>query len=135
HEPSAAAVACFRGPAGEPRLVVTSHGVEQRGWEVTLEEARLGRTRVSRISRLSYPLTCLWQSRLSLSHADHVFCLSNEDRDYLTRRLGVPSRRITRVYPAADPAYGAVYERRDHMTADRLLFFGTWLPRKGTADL
>src|SRR5438034_3473757 len=122
HEPSAAAVACFRGPAGRPRLVVTSHGVEQRGWEVTLEEARLGRTRLSRMSRLSFPLTYWWQARLSLSQADHILCLSQEDRGYLIRRLGVPSGRITRVYPAAAPAYGRVYERRDYATADRLLF-------------
>lgn len=134
HEPSAAAVACFRG-AGGPRLVITSHGVEQRFWEVTLEDARLGRVPLSWKSRLGYPLTCWWQSRLSLRHADHVYCLSNEDRDYLRQRLGVPAGRVTRIYPAADPAYGAVYGRRDYATADRLLFFGTWLPRKGTPDL
>jgi glycosyltransferase involved in cell wall biosynthesis len=135
HEPSASAVACFRGPANWPRLIVTSHGLEQRSWEVSVEDARLGRVPLSWKGRLSYPLTCWWQSRLSLRHADHVFCLSNEDRDYLSQRLGVPSGRVTRIYPAADPAYGGVFGRRDYAVADRLLFFGTWLPRKGTPDL
>jgi glycosyltransferase involved in cell wall biosynthesis len=135
HEPSAAAVACFRGAGGGPRLVITSHGVEQRFWEVTLEDARLGRMPLCWKSRLSFSLTCWWQSRLSLRQADHVFCLSNEDKEYLSQRLGVAAGRVTRIYPAADPTYGAVYDRRDYAAADRLLFFGTWLPRKGTPDL
>ena len=71
-------------------MVVTSHGVEQRGWELGLEEARLGRLPLSRKSRILYPLTSLWQSRIGLRLADHVFCLSCEDRDYLSCRMGVP---------------------------------------------
>jgi glycosyltransferase involved in cell wall biosynthesis len=135
HEPCSAAVAVFRRMAGKPKVVVTSHGVEQRGWELGLEEARLGRTPLSLKSRIAYPLTSLWQSRIGLRHTDHVFCLSNEDRDYLSSRMGVSSERITRLFPAADPAYGAVFGERPYDAANRLLFFGSWLPRKGTREL
>jgi glycosyltransferase involved in cell wall biosynthesis len=135
HEPSSAPVAVARQLTGNARVVVTSHGVEQRGWEVGLEEARLGRAPLSPRTRVLYPLTSLWQSRLGLRLADHVLCLSHEDREYLIRRIGVPPGRITRVYPAADPAYGAVAAERHYDAADTILFFGTWLQRKGTGDL
>jgi glycosyltransferase involved in cell wall biosynthesis len=135
HEPSAAAVAAAPWLTGNARLVVTSHGVEQRGWEVSLEESRLGRAPLSPKTRVLYPLTSLWQSRVGLRRADHVLCLSHEDQEYLTRRLGVPAGRITRVYPAAAAAYGAVAGQRCYDAAERILFFGTWLPRKGIGDL
>jgi glycosyltransferase involved in cell wall biosynthesis len=135
HEPCSAAVAAARRLAGNTRVVVISHGVEQRGWEVGLEEARLGRAPLAVKTRVLYPLTSLWQSRLGLRRADHVFCLSDEDRDYLTRRLGVPPGRITRVFPAADAVYGTVAAERRYDAAECILFFGTWLKRKGTDDL
>jgi glycosyltransferase involved in cell wall biosynthesis len=77
----------------------------------------------------------LVQARLGLKCADHVFCVSNQDRDYLTRRLGIPGERITRIYSAADPAYATIAGRRDYARGDRLVFFGTWIARKGTRDL
>jgi glycosyltransferase involved in cell wall biosynthesis len=135
HEPCSAAVTVLRRWAGNPRVVVTSHGVEQRGWELGLEEARLGRVALSLKGRIAYPLTSLWQSRLGLRLADHIFCLSYEDRDYLIQRMGVHPDRITRVYPAADPAYGTIAGERRYHSADRILFFGTWLQRKGIDDL
>lgn len=135
HEPSSAAVAVFKRWTGNACVVVVSHGLEQRGWELALEESRLGRDRMSAKTRVLYPLTSLWQSRLGLRCADHVFCLSNEDKEYLGRRLGVPAERITRVFPAADPEYGKVAEERNYESANRILFFGTWLNRKGTGDL
>jgi glycosyltransferase involved in cell wall biosynthesis len=135
HEPSSAAVATTRWLTGNARVVITSHGVEQRAWEVGLEEARLGRAPLPPRTRVLYPLTSLWQSRIGLRRADHVLCLSHEDKEYLTRRMGLPAERITRVYPAADAAYGAVAGERRYEAPDVMLFFGTWLQRKGTDDL
>ena len=53
HEPSAAAIALGKRAAGNPLLVVTSHGVEDRGWQITLEDARLGRAPLSLKTRRS----------------------------------------------------------------------------------
>ena len=135
HEPSAAAISICRGATGNPIVVVTSHGVERRGWELALEELRSGREGPLLKTRLIYPLTGLWQSDLGLRRADHVFCLSSEDRQYLMRRFNVSQNKITRIYPAAHPIYAAVADQGDYARADRLLFAGTWRKNKGIEDL
>jgi glycosyltransferase involved in cell wall biosynthesis len=128
HEPSGALVALLKGHA---KVVVTSHGVEQRGWEVSIEDAKLGRGGPGARTRIVYPLTSLWQSRLALTHASHVFCLNFQDRDYLVDRFGIAPERIARIYPAASPVYAT---HRDYTRFRRVLFAGTWLTRKGNLD-
>ncbi len=135
HEPSSAAVSIKRLSMGSPSIVVTTHGVEQRSWEFGLEELRNGRLGPGLKTRMTYPLTSLWQSRWGLRRADHILCLNFEDRDYLKNRLRIPEQSITRIYPGADLKYASVGENRSYDRADRLLFAGTWLTRKGTADL
>lgn len=135
HEPSSSAISILRRAAGNPLVVVTSHGLEQRGWELALQDKKLGRDGPSLKTRVSYPLTSLWQSSLGLRHADHVFCLNEEDREYLIKQLHLPDHKITRIYPAAKTIYATAASERDYTKADRLLFAGTWLKRKGTEDL
>lgn len=135
HEPSSAAISILKQAAGNPSVVVTSHGLERRGWELAKEGKRLGRDGPSLKTRVSYPLTSLWQSSLGLRHADHVFCLNNEDRDYLINERKLPGQKITRIYPAAKTIYATAASDRDYTKAARLLFAGTWVKRKGTEDL
>jgi glycosyltransferase involved in cell wall biosynthesis len=135
HEPYAAVVAGLKRRLGHPVIVITSHGLEQRGWELAVEERRLGRPGPSWISRLGSPATRLWQSRLALHWADHIFCLNSEDLHYIVRRFRRQPDDITRVFPAADSPYIDAYPRRDYATTDCVVFFGTWLARKGTIDL
>jgi glycosyltransferase involved in cell wall biosynthesis len=135
HEPSSAAVTLGKSAAGNPFIVVTSHGVEDRGWAIALEDGRLGRARLRLQTRLWYPLTVLAQARIGLRRADHIFCLNEEDRVFLQEKYRLPTDRITRLFPGAAPAYAAVFPQRDYRLADRLLVFGTWLPRKGLADI
>jgi glycosyltransferase involved in cell wall biosynthesis len=135
HEPSGALVNLFKGLAGRPRVVVTSHGVEQRGWERSLEESRLLRDQVRARTRVVYPATVLWQARLALTRADHVFCLNTEDAEYLTSSFRISTDKITRIYPGADGVYAEAGKDRDYRRAQKLLFAGTWLKRKGTGDL
>jgi glycosyltransferase involved in cell wall biosynthesis len=131
HEPSGALVSRF---GGKGKVVVTSHGVEQRAWEVSLHDHVLGRGGPSMRTRLLYPATSLWQSRMALRHADHIFCLNSEDRQFLTDRFAIPVERITRIYPAASPVYSASAPHRDYTRFRRILFAGTWLARKGNLD-
>ena len=135
HEPAAAAVALVKRLVGSPIVVVTSHGVEKRGWELALSERRFGYGGPSAKTLLAYPLTSLWQSSVGLRYADHIFCLNEEDRRYLTRWLNLDEHQITRIHPASDPIYSATAEGRDYKRANRLLFAGTWLKRKGIDDL
>ena len=135
HEPSAAVISIFKRAAGNPVVVVTSHGVERRAWELALEEARLGRQGPSFKTRLIYPLTSLWQSRLGFQRADHIFCGSYEDRDWLVGRLKLAENKLTRIYSAADTIYAEAAKRRDYSRANRLLFAATWRKNKGIEDL
>src|SRR4051812_5821605 len=43
HEPVSAAIAAWKSAAGNPLVVVTSHGIERRGWDLSVEDLRLGR--------------------------------------------------------------------------------------------
>lgn len=129
HEPAGALVSLFKGKA---KVVVTTHGVEQRGWEVALEDARLGRGGPSAKTRIVYPATSLWQSRVALRNASHIFCLNEEDRTFLQSRFHIPGTRITRVFPAAGSEFSA--DGRDYRRFRRILFAGTWLDRKGKQD-
>src|SRR5207249_10525313 len=93
HEPSGAAISLLKKTAGSPRVVVTSYGVEKRGWARLLEEARLGREIVKFKSRVLYPSTVISQACFAVSHADHVFCSNMADYEYLSSRFGIPQMR------------------------------------------
>lgn len=136
HEPVAWAAARWRGPLGNPVVAVTTHGVEERGWATIREDDRLGRESLHWRSRIAYPLTVVWPSRDALRRADHVFCLNEDDRRFLMDRYRYSADCVTRMFPAAAPAYLAAYARRDYAAApSRILWFGTWLVRKGTPDI
>ena len=70
-----------------------------------------------------------------LARADHIFCKNSEDLDYIVRRFGRRPDDITRLFPGADSAYIDAYPRRNYDTTGGVIFFGTWLARKGTTDL
>lgn len=135
HEPSAAAIATYRRAAGNPIVIVMSYGVERRGWELKLEEMRLGRESLSLKTRVIYPLTSLWQSRVGLLNADHIFCKNSEDRDYLLNWLHLSQSKITRISPGADTIYATAAKGRNYQRIESLLFAGTWIARKGTPDV
>lgn len=135
HEPAGAAISLLKQMAGSPRIVVTSYGVEQRGWTRLLEESRLGRENVGWKSRVAYPATLLWQAQAALRRADHIFCSNMEDYAYLMERFGISEDKLTRMHSGADMAYADAGCHRDYSKAETLLFAGTWLKRKGTHDL
>ena len=129
HEPHGAAVAAFRQGQNGTAVVAMTHGVEQRGWELALSAREL---RPGLRTRWLYPLSSLWQSRLTLTRADHVICLNTEDREFLQARFRVDASRISRVTPGAADVFAAAASHRTYDTGRRLLFAGTWIARKGT---
>lgn len=134
HEPSAAPVVMGRRAAA-PLVVVTSHGLERRAWELAMTEGRLGRLAPGWRSRLTYPATSLWPGDLALRRAEHVFCLNEEDRHALMGRFGREPGTITRIMPGADEVYAHAAEARTYSAARRLLFAGTWRKNKGVEDI
>lgn len=135
HEPSAAPVTFGRRGTAAPAIVVTSHGLERRAWELAKEEGRLGREAPGWRTRITYPVSGLWPGELALRRADHVLCLNDEDRSVLVDRYGRSPQSVTRVFPGADVVYARAADRRDYGGATRLLFAGTWRKNKGIEDL
>lgn len=134
HEPSSAPLGYAKAAAGNAVIVATSHGVEQRNWEQSLAERRIGLEGPRIRTRILHPLT-LMQARAGLKRADHIFCLNTEDRDYLVNWLPYSRERITRIYPAANQIYAHQARSRDYRRCKLLLFAGTWIQRKGVADI
>lgn len=134
HEPVSAPVAQFKHLIGS-RIIVASHGLEHRAWQFAKEEARLGRCGPALRTRLLHPATILWQCRIGLTHADHLFCLNDDDRQYLKVHFGIANHTITRVFPGALPIYAERNTERDYADWHRLLFAGTWRKNKGIEDL
>jgi len=134
HEPSAAPVVVSRRGT-RPAVIVTSHGLERRAWELAKAEARLGRIGPAWRTRLTYPASSLWPSEAALRLADHVFCLNDEDRNHLICKLGRSATSVTRIFPGADDLYARAAARRDYARGRRILFAGTWRKNKGVEDL
>ncbi len=135
HEVSSAWIALLKRYAGNPFVVVTSHGSEHRSWELAVEEARLGRVGPSLKTRILNPITRLWQMRLGLAHADQVFCVSEQDRDYFARRFSIPQERLIRFWSGASHTYLGADPQRHARPVRRILFSGTWRKNKGIEDL
>jgi glycosyltransferase involved in cell wall biosynthesis len=135
HEPIAAPVTLFKRRASSPVVVITSHGLERRAWEVAKEETRLGRQGPALRTRLTYPVSSLWAAEVALRRADHVFCLNADDRRHLIEMLGRKPETVTRIYPAADLLYAHAAADRSYLRSDRLMFAGTWHNNKGIEDL
>ena len=135
HEPSAAVAAALRRAGRLPPLVVTSHGLERRAWDLSLEERRLRRGGPSWRARASYPATVLSQARVALAFADLVFVLNSDDAAYLARTTGRAPSSILRIWPAAAAVFSAAAPSRDYARARSILFAATWRPNKGIADL
>ena len=135
HEAQSAWISLLKHRAGNPYVVVTAHGSEHRAWEFALEEARLGREAPGIKTRMLNPLTRLWQIKLGLKHADHVFCLNEDDRSYFASRMQIAPERMTRIFPGADQSYLGVDPQRLWRPVKRILFAGTWRKNKGIEDL
>jgi glycosyltransferase involved in cell wall biosynthesis len=133
HEPSAAPV--LLGRRASPAVVITSHGLERRAWELAKEEGLLGREGPGWRTRLTYPPSALWLGDFALRRADHVFCLNDEDRHRLVQDFGRSPQTITRIMPGADEVYAKAAATRDYSQATRILFAATWRKNKGIEDL
>jgi len=136
HEPVGAAVVIGRPRIGGPAIVAMSHGLEQRYWELRLRNDPPSPDPPNWKTRVMFPATSLWQSRLTLRRANHVLCMSEEDRIYLETRFRVCPKKITRVFPGTGAEFVVAAPRRSHdRPANRLLFSGTWIDRKGIRQI
>jgi glycosyltransferase involved in cell wall biosynthesis len=134
HEPASGLVAHLKHRVGS-RIVVASHGLEHRAWKLARREAQLNRQPPAKHTRLLHPATVLSQCRTGIANADHVLCLSDDDRQYLKVHFAISNHAITRVFPGALPIYSETAAARDYAGWRKLLFAGTWRKNKGIEDL
>ncbi len=135
HEPLAAAYSAARAVKPLPPCVVFSHGLEARAWIAQRERYRVQDRRPSVKSRISVPSTVLSQAHFALRRAAHVIVLNSDDENYLVEKVRVPPTRVSRVDNGAPPFGLPQPLRKTDVSALRLLFFGTWVDRKGTPEL
>lgn len=111
-----------------PPLVAMCHNVESKWFRERLRAAGRGFARVPWSTRVKSPLFRIWQSNGTIRLADHVVCLSAEDRDYLIGELGRNADDVTRVANGVAPEdFVMPAEHRGR----RLLFVGGWVDVKG----
>jgi glycosyltransferase involved in cell wall biosynthesis len=70
-----------------------------------------------------------------MHHAGHIFCLNQEDRDYIVHRFARHADDVTRICPAASLAFAVGAGGRDYARASTLLFTARWRKNKGIEDL
>jgi glycosyltransferase involved in cell wall biosynthesis len=118
--------------AGGTPAFVFSHGLERRGWEVTLAHAAASGSPLPVRSRLLFPLWRLRPADFALRRARAVLVLNRDDAAEVQQRY---SRRAEEVFlfrngidPRPPPA-------RAGAAVPTILFLGSWLARKGRATL
>lgn len=132
HEPLAAPYCALRQKMALPPCALMCHGLEARHWEAQLERWRAVGERPGFKSRHAVPITLLPQSAYAIRRADQLIVLTEDDANYLKATFGVPPNRISRVDNGAPTMVRQ--ERRQTMSV-RLLFFGSWIDRKGIREL
>src|SRR5205807_860320 len=80
-------------------------------------------------TRIVYPLTSLSQSRVGFLNANHIFCKSSEDREYLINWLNLAENKVTWVSTGANLLFAEVAQGRNYKRRENLLFAGTWIKR------
>ena len=135
HEAQGAAIARFKYAAGNPYVVVTSHGAEHRAWDLALDERRRHRKGPALKTFILNPTTRLSQVRHAIAHSDHLMCLSEQDREYFAQRMGVDPTKTSRIYPGASSVYYAADPERLARPVRNILFGGTWRKGKGIEDV
>jgi len=135
HEPSSAPIGILKRLAGNPSVVVTSHGLERRRWKLRLEESRRNGDGSDLNAWVAYFVKNLWQSQLGLRLADHVFCLNSEDESCLIESIGRSVQSVSRIFPGVSHIYAWTGMQRDYARMNTILFAGSWIKRKGIPEL
>jgi glycosyltransferase involved in cell wall biosynthesis len=133
HEPLGAVYCLLRKVGARlPPVIAFSHGLEERQYLLLLDYRRMKRLPISLKDQWS-PLTIVRQAKYAARHADHVVCMNDQDLRHL-RNAGIAEARVTKVPNGVSSEF---LEAEPNWTRPpgSVLFFGTWIVRKGVADL
>jgi glycosyltransferase involved in cell wall biosynthesis len=135
HEPLAAGYAWQRKMGRSlPPLVVLSHGLEARSHQAMLAYRRQRSLPISLKERWA-PLATVWPANFALRNAQAVVCLNSEDQQFLASH-GIAPERVVRIANGIEDSFlKAGAARSEQGRAQRILFCGTWVERKGIGEL
>ena len=117
--------------SGRPALVTRSHGLEHLAHERRVEEARAGNLKLSWKYPLYYGGIRLREVEMSLRAADAVLLLNEEDRRFVTERLGVLPGRTHIVREGIPSELVGRPSPNGARAPRRIAQIGTYVPRKG----
>lgn len=137
HEPLGAIYALGRrlGVRNLPPMVVLSHGLEALLWAGTRERARVRGQPLSRKTRVLVPLTVVAQSTIALRFADAVVVLNTTDARYVRDHLHRDASLVHLAPGGASELFRRRGRKRSDASAAKVIFLGSWIDRKGTAEL
>ncbi len=132
HEPASGAFVHSSVP-----VVVVSHGIERRGWELVLQsKGGVNPETIKWRTRLLFPLWRLRQCDRGLRRAELLLLINQEDAAYAEKFYQRDSKDIyvfkNGVYPTQLSASPAIDRPENLIT---ILFLGSWIERKGIATL
>lgn len=133
HEPISIGCTLVRSLEPGARVIGFSYGVELRSCYAT-ESYRVSH---GIPSPLKSRFTGWLQGQMSLAglkRCDQVVCSNSEDIHYLQSH-GMPSDKLTRHFSGVDDSLLARAEASKRPEPQRILFFGAWIDRKGTAEI
>ena len=110
--------------------VARTHGLEHLAVDRERELARAGELELSWKFPLYHAGYRLWEVARDLRLADAVVFHNVEDREYAVNELGVPPKRIHVMHLGVEMPTSSIPVRDDGAWS-RLLFAGSWIPRKG----
>lgn len=131
HEPSGYWVGLLnRITGGGPKLVLMCHNVESKCSKIMKVAAELGVASEGFKNTFKFKLFRRWQGDGAIRLSDRVWCLSEEDRNYIVDELCVPESRVRRLTNGSDWTFGAK-KSEPSLNTSSVLFIGGWLDVKG----
>lgn len=111
-----------------PALVLMCHNVERRVFRDLLVFAKRNCATLPTSTRLKSPLVRIWQTEGAIRLADHLVCLSECDRAYLTADGRRAPHYVTRLTNGVTDGFSALPRSAP---GHRVLFVGGWVDVKG----
>jgi glycosyltransferase involved in cell wall biosynthesis len=113
--------------------VVFSHGVERRGWELSLEGKLGEQQKMSLKTRLLFPLWRLKQCDEGLKKAELLLLINQEDAAFTHKHY---QRQLKDIYVFKNGVY--LSKLNENIQPDdypTILFLGSWILRKGVKTI
>jgi glycosyltransferase involved in cell wall biosynthesis len=127
HEPAAGIFVRRASP-----IVVFSHGVERRGWQLALKGQDGTSGKIRWRTRMLFPIWRLREGDLGLKKAERLLLINSEDAAFVEQYY---RREATEIHLFKNGVYPSDLTELNQPQPITILFLGSWLERKGIQTL